>query len=96
MFLNILSRKIENTGGYLEEFFTQATSLSKTCHQCRVKKKKKLSQRWHKCCDINVQRDLYSAFLCYHVKTNKLDISQAKLNWPSAYPLLEQAMSSLT
>ena len=61
----------------------------------KIRKKKKLSDRWHKCCDINAQRDLYSAFLSYHVKNNVLDISQAKLSWPSAHPLLEQAISRL-
>ena len=94
-FLNILSRKVENTGGIFEEFATNTTCLSQICHQCETKKKKKLSQRWHTCCGLSVQRDLYSSYLAYHIKDNKLDISQAKREWPSAYPLLEQAMSSL-
>ena len=95
MFLNILRRKVENTGGCFEEFLTKTTSLSRVCHNCSKKIKKKLSDRWHRCCDINMQRDLYSSFLSYHVKNNILDISQAKLYWPGAHLLLEQAISSL-
>jgi len=95
MFVNILRRKVENTGGQLEEFSTKTTCLSQVCHKCETKKKKKLLVRWHECCDFRVQRDLYSAFLSYHVKDNILDMSQAKLNWPGAQLLLEQAMSSL-
>ena len=94
-FLEIVRRKVENTGGVFEEFSTKTTCLSQICHQCNKKKKKKLSQRWHKCCDILAQRDLYSAFLAYHVKDNVLDISRAKKAWPSAHLLLEQAMSGL-
>ena len=94
-FLEILRRKVENTGGIFEEVSTKATCLSQVCHQCNQKKKKPLSQRWHKCCDLLVQRDLYSAFLSYHVEDNVLDISQAKKTWPSAHLLLEQAMSEL-
>ena len=94
-FLNILRRKVENTGGQLEEFSTTTTCLSQICHKCVIKKKKKLSDRWHECCGFKVQRDLYSAFLSYHVKNNSLDISQAKFTWPSAQSLLEQAILRL-
>jgi putative transposase len=94
-FLNILRRKVENTGGQLEEFSTKTTCLSQVCHKCKTKKKKKLSQRWHECCGFRSQRDLYTAFLSYHVKNNVLDINQAKLAWPSAQSLLEQAISRL-
>ena len=94
-FLNILRRKVENTGGQLEEFSTINTCLSQVCHKCGTRKKKKLSKRWHECCGIHIQRDLYSAFLSYNVENNVLDISQANLNWPSAQSLLEQAMSRL-
>ena len=95
LFVNILRRKVENTGGSFEEVSTQKTHLSQTCHQCGKREKKPLSKRWHKCCDVVAQRDLYSAFLVFHVKDNILDISQAKIDWPSAHPLLEQAMSRL-
>jgi len=95
-FIQILRRKAENAGGYLLEFNTITTSLSQTCHSCRRKEKKQLSQRWHDCkCGIRAQRDLYSAFLSIHVKENKLDFCQAEKAWPGAHPLLEQAISSL-
>ena len=90
-----MRRKVENTGGQLEEFSTINTCLSQICHKCGTKKKKKLSKRWHECCGTYIQRDLYSAFLSYNVENNVLDISQANINWPSAQSLLEQAMSRL-
>ena len=94
-FINILRRKVENTGGQLDEFPTITTCLSQICHKCKTKKKKKLSQRWHECCGFHVQRDLYSAFLSYHVDNNVLNISQANKTWPSVQLLLEQAMLRL-
>jgi putative transposase len=95
MFINILRRKVENTGGKLEEFSTKTTFLSQICHICEKKQKKKLSERWHTCCNLKIQRDLYSAFLSYHVNNNVLDIRQVRLSWPSAQSLLEQAISRL-
>jgi len=40
-----------------------------------------LYQRWHVCYGIEMQRDLYSAFLakCVDVKSNSLDIARARL-----------------
>lgn len=93
-FLNILRRKVENTGGRLEEFST-TTCLSQICHKCKTKKKKKLSQRWHECCNLHVQRDLYSAYLAFHVENNSLNMSQANVNWLGAQSLLKQAMLRL-
>lgn len=96
LFINILRRKVENTGGSLKEFSTVKTALSQICHLCGTRQKKSLSQRWHTCCNLNVQRDLYSSFLAFCVEDNKLDICQAKKLWPSAQLLLEQAISRLT
>ena len=42
-----------------------------------------------------VQRDLYSAFLAFCCEANILDISRVKEIWPTAEPLLRQAMSGL-
>jgi len=97
LFLQILNRKAENAGGFIEEINTKSTCLSQICHNCLKKEKKLLSQRWHKCnCGIKaVQRDLYSAYLARHVMENKLDINQCKKDWSSASLLLEQAMSNL-
>jgi transposase len=95
MFLGMLRRKAANAGGNVIEFSTQTTKLSQTCHNCGNQKKKSLNERWHKCsCGISpMQRDLYSAFLAYHVEENKLDRSQAIKAWPGAESLLGQALS---
>ncbi len=79
MFMEILIRKAANAGGKVTQFSTHETKLSQTCHSCGKQKKKALSQRWHECPYGTgpVQRDLYSAFLAFHVENNKLDTSQA-------------------
>jgi transposase len=53
----------ENAGGTVYEFPTKETKLSQYCHKCGKYTKKNLSQRVHTCCNLNIQRDLYSAFL---------------------------------
>jgi transposase len=63
MFMEILHRKAENAGGFVDEFSTKDTKLSQYCHKCGKYTKKPLSQRWHTCCNLNIQRDIYSAFL---------------------------------
>lgn len=96
LFVNILRRKAENAGGYVEEFSTKTTYLSQICHRCNTKKKKKLSERWHDCsCGVKMQRDLYSAFLARFVRNNKLDTTQASVAWEGAHLLLEQAVLRL-
>lgn len=95
MFMSRLKRKAENAGGYLKEFPTQNTKLSQVCHICVNAVKKALSQRWHICCGIEMQRDLYSAFLskCVDVNTSSLDIARARLLWPGLEPVLSEAIS---
>ncbi len=95
MFMNSLKRKAENAGGYMKEFSTQTTKLSQTCHICGEAKKKPLSQRWHVCCGIKIQRDLYSAFLakCVETDTSALDIARAKQLWQGLEPVLSEAIS---
>jgi putative transposase len=90
-----LKRKAENAGGCLNLFPTQTTRLSQICHICGKYVKKPLSQRWHICCDIEMQRDLYSAFLskCVDVSTGSLDIARAKTLWPGLEPVLREAIS---
>jgi putative transposase len=64
MFLAILRRKAESAGGKVIEFSTYRTKLSQVCHGCGAVKKKPLSLRIHSCeCGVEMQRDLYSAFL---------------------------------
>lgn len=95
MFISRLKIKAENAGGYLNEFPTHSTKLSQTCHNCGNTVKKPLSQRWHICCGIEMQRDLYSAFLskCVNKETNALDIAKARLLWPGLEPVLSEAIS---
>jgi len=60
MFMEILRRKAENAGGSVVEFSTKTTKLSQYCHKCGKYTKKPLSQRVHTCCNLNIQRDIYS------------------------------------
>lgn len=95
LFMSSLKRKAENAGGSFNKFPTQSTKLSQMCHICGETIKKPLSQRWHICCSIEMQRDLYSAFLakCVDVNTNTLDIARARLLWPGLEPVLSEAVS---
>ena len=95
MFMDSLKRKAENAGGYLFEFPTQTTKLSQTCHICEEAVKKRLSKRWHICCGIRMQRDLYSAFLakCVGKDTSALDFARAKDLWQGMESILSEAIS---
>ncbi len=95
MFMSGLKRKAENAGGHFYEFPTKTTKLSQICHVCENAVKKPLSQRRHTCCGIDMQRDLYSAFLakCVDVNTNSLDIARARLLWPCLEPVMRAAVS---
>lgn len=95
MFMNSLKIKAENAGGYLFEFPTQTTKLSQTCHICEQAVKKNLSKRWHICCGIRMQRDLYSAFLakCVDKETSALDFARAKYLWQGMESILSEAIS---
>jgi putative transposase len=77
------------------EFPTHTTKLSQTCHICKEIVKKSLSQRWHICCGIKMQRDLYSAFLskCVDIKTSSLDMARANHLWQGMEPILSEAIS---
>jgi len=93
MFMSSLKRKAENAGGSFEEIPTRTTKLSQMCHICEEAVKKPLSQRWHICCGIEMQRDLYSAFLAKCVVNKSLDIAKAKQLWPGLEPVLSAAVS---
>jgi transposase len=95
MFMDSLKRKAENAGGYLFEFPTQKTKLSQTCHICEQAVKKPLSNRWHICCGIRMQRDLYSGFLakCVRKDTSALDFARAKQIWQGMESILSEAIS---
>ena len=94
MIVSLIQRKAENAHGYLHEIPTHTTKLSQTCHMCGAQVKKPLTERWHKCCGMEIQRDLYSAFLakCVNINTDTLDRSKAKLLWGSLEPVLQSAL----
>jgi transposase len=86
MFVSHLRSKAERAGGKVVEIPTYNTKLSQTC-QCGRVKKKKLSERVHKCeCGIQMQRDLYSAFLAKYIAPDQfvLQVSQLLSDWQSA------------
>ena len=81
MLVEMLRRKAERAGGAMTEFSTFKTRLSQFCHACGEYTKKPLSQRVHKCCDLSIQRDIYSAFLALSVDNNALDVPAVNNRW---------------
>ena len=98
MFLSILRRKAESAGGVVIEFPAHRAKLSQVCHRCGAIRKKPLSQRIHVCaCGIEMQRDLYSAFLAQCVgEDGLLHADTARKRWSGAEPLLRAAWSQAT
>lgn len=83
----MVRRKAESAGGApLYEYNPRTTALSQTC-LCGDRKKKALSQRVHRCgCGITEDRDLFSAYLGLHVRTevdgvDRLDLQAAREGW---------------
>jgi len=93
MFMAILRRKAENAGGSVLEFSTKTTKLSQYCHVCGEYTKKPLSLRVHTCCNLNIQRDIYSAFLAGSVVENQLDTADVLKRWRSMEAILQRAVS---
>jgi len=101
MFMEIIRRKAENAGGSVVEFSTRTTKLSQYCHKCGEYTKKPLSQRVHTCCNLNIQRDIYSAFLAGSVVENSgettsrftLDTADVSKRWRSMEAILQRAVS---
>jgi putative transposase len=99
LLVSTLERKAKAAGGELIEVTTWNTRLSQFDHTTGEYTKKPLSQREDVFGDrltAPVQRDLYSAFLVFCCIANILDIRQVQKAWPSAEPLLRQAMSSFS
>ena len=82
MFIERLKWKLTIYGGSLLEFSTYSTKCSQYCHVCGTYTKKPLSQRVHTCCNLNINRDLYSAFLARNVKDDKIHQEMCDENWP--------------
>jgi len=104
MFMEIIRRKAENAGGSVVEFSTKTTKLSQYCHKCGKYTQKPLSQRVHTCCNLNIQRDIYSAFLAGSVVENTdeptsrfiLDTADVSERWRSMEAILQRAVSRST
>ena len=95
-FLSIVTRKAESADGKVIEFSTRTTALSQVC-LCGQKHKKRLSERVHSCdCGVEMQRDLFSAYLARHVKDNLLQVTKANESWSGAEPLLRTAWEQAT
>jgi hypothetical protein len=96
-FMETLRRKAERTGGALYEVDTWNLKLSQYDHPTNTYKKKPLSQRWHVLGDGArvVQRDIYSAFLAFCVKTSGgkdvIHPSHASDRWRAVKSLLGRA-----
>ncbi|WP_307857249.1 zinc ribbon domain-containing protein [Mycobacterium sp. SM1] len=87
LFVEVLRRTAESAGGQrLSEYSPYTTALSQTC-LCGNRQKKPLSQRVHRCeCGITEDRDLLSAYLGRHVRTqaddlHRLDLQAANTGW---------------
>jgi len=91
--------------------FKSVEGKTKYCHKCpELAKdqytKKPLSQRVHTCCNLNIQRDLYSAFLAGSVVENnnpltpfgkgELDTADVNERWRSMETILQRAVSNLS
>ncbi len=98
MFMAILRRKAASAGGKVVEFPAHRAKLSQVCHGCGTIHKKPLSLRVHACeCGVEMQRDLYSAFLARCVREDhRLHVDLARERWSGAEPLLRAAWSRAT
>jgi putative transposase len=94
MFVTLLTRAAASAHGQVYTIPTRTTKLSQTC-QCGQVKKKPLSVRVHACseCGIQMQRDLYSAYLIRFVDADTflLHADHALQAWPGAESLLRAA-----
>jgi len=100
LLVEMVRRKAESAGGTpLYEYNPRTTALSQTC-LCGNRKKKPLSQRTHPCeCGITEDRDLFSAYLGLHVRTqvdgvDRLDLQPAREGWLHRQDVEESPKSS--
>lgn len=97
-FITRLKDKLKLLGGEFQEIHTYTTKLSQTCI-CGNTKKKKLSERTHKCeeCGLVMQRDLLSAYLGLFITKNgkKLKVKEAKKNYENYELILNKCIEDL-
>lgn len=80
MLLTIIDRKLRYFGEKLIEINTFEARASQFNHFDSTYKKKKLSQRWNNFNGINVQRDMYSAFLIMNINSDLKSFDMDKCN----------------
>ena len=78
MLLEIIDRKLKYYDLNLIKINTQKCKASQYNHFTNEYNKKELKDRWNK--DIQIQRDLYSAFLIMNVDKSLESINQEKCN----------------
>ena len=100
LLVEMLRRKAQSAGGQrLYEYNPATTALSQTC-LCGDREKKPLAQRVHRCeCGITEDRDLFSAYLGLHVRTqvdgsDRLDLQTARQGWLHRQDVDESPKSS--
>jgi putative transposase len=100
LLVEMMRRKAESAGGRrLYEYNPRTTALSQTC-LCGNREKKPLSQRVHRCeCGTTEDRDLFSAYLGLHVRTqadgvDRLDLQPANQGWLHRQDVDESPKSS--
>lgn len=100
LLVEMLRRKAESAGGRrLYEYNPRTTALSQTC-LCGNREKKPLSQRVHRCeCGMREDRDLFSAYLGLHVRSqadgvDRLDLQAANNGWLHHHDVDEPPKSS--
>ncbi|MGO8950034.1 MAG: RNA-guided endonuclease InsQ/TnpB family protein [Ktedonobacterales bacterium] len=90
LFVTRLLHLAESAGAQVIQVPTRLTKLSQTC-QCGQVKKKPLSLRTHSCevCGVEMQRDLYSAYLIRFIDPESflLHADQAIATWPRWEPI---------
>jgi len=98
-FLEILSRKAENAGGSVNKISTYTTKLSQACI-CGKLERVSLNVRWKTCeCGvIDIQRDLFSAYLALFVEeinyVDTLDVLKAQEAFAGAENHLRKTASA--
>ncbi len=94
LFVTRLTRLAASAGAQVIQVPTRQTKLSQRC-QCGQVKKKPLHLRVHHCdgCGLEMQRDLYSAYLIQFIDPASflLHADQAQAAWPSRESVLRAA-----
>lgn len=78
MLIEIINRKLKYEGLNINKINTYKVKASQYNHFTDEYNKKELKDRWNK--DINIQRDMYSAFLIMNVNDNLESINKDKCN----------------